>query len=45
VRVIEAAAAPLRGLVLAGAAYRGIGVPDCIATGEAAAKSVLATPE
>lgn len=29
------------GLYLAGNAYQGIGVPDCIATGEAAAKSVI----
>ena len=28
------------GLALAGAAYRGVGVPDCIASGEAAAESV-----
>jgi oxygen-dependent protoporphyrinogen oxidase len=28
------------GLALAGAAYRGVGIPDCIASGEAAAESV-----
>jgi oxygen-dependent protoporphyrinogen oxidase len=28
------------GLVLAGAAYRGVGIPDCIASGEDAARSV-----
>lgn len=28
------------GLAVAGAAYRGVGVPDCIASGEAAAESV-----
>ncbi len=30
------------GLVLAGNAYRGIGVPDCVRSGEAAAQQVLA---
>jgi oxygen-dependent protoporphyrinogen oxidase len=29
------------GLGLAGAAYRGVGIPDCIASGEAAAESVV----
>jgi oxygen-dependent protoporphyrinogen oxidase len=29
------------GLALAGAAYRGVGIPDCIASGEAAAESVV----
>ena len=29
------------GLELAGAAYRGVGIPDCIASGEAAAESVV----
>jgi oxygen-dependent protoporphyrinogen oxidase len=29
------------GLHLAGNAYQGIGVPDCIASGQAAAKSAL----
>jgi oxygen-dependent protoporphyrinogen oxidase len=28
-------------LALAGAAYRGVGIPDCIASGEAAAERVL----
>jgi protoporphyrinogen/coproporphyrinogen III oxidase len=37
---IEAALAALPGLALAGAAYRGVGIPDCIASGEAAAESV-----
>jgi oxygen-dependent protoporphyrinogen oxidase len=31
----------LPGLELAGNAYRGIGVPDCIASGLAAAEAVL----
>lgn len=38
---IDAALAPFPGIFLAGAAYRGTGVPDCIAQGEAAAESVL----
>ena len=29
------------GLALAGAAYRGVGIPDCIASGEAAAELVV----
>jgi oxygen-dependent protoporphyrinogen oxidase len=37
---IEAALAPHPGLAVAGAAYRGVGIPDCIASGEAAAESV-----
>ena len=32
----------LPGLALAGNAYRGIGVPDCVRSGEAAAQQVLA---
>ena len=39
---IEAGIAKLPGLALAGNAYRGIGLPDCIASGEAAAKAVAA---
>ena len=38
---IDAALARHPGLALAGAAYRGVGIPDCIASGEAAAESVL----
>lgn len=41
VAAMEARAAGL-GLVLAGAAYRGIGVPDCVRGGETAADAVLA---
>ena len=39
---IEEALASLPGLELAGAAYRGMGVPACIAQGRAAAQRVLA---
>ena len=38
---IETALAAYPGLALAGAAYRGVGIPDCIASGEAAAESVV----
>jgi oxygen-dependent protoporphyrinogen oxidase len=31
-----------RGLFVAGAAYTGVGIPDCIASGEAAADEALA---
>lgn len=37
---IDAHLAEHPGLALAGAAYRGVGIPDCIASGEAAAESV-----
>ena len=37
---IESALASHPRLALAGAAYRGVGIPDCIASGEAAAESV-----
>jgi oxygen-dependent protoporphyrinogen oxidase len=37
---IDEAVARHPGLALAGAAYRGVGIPDCIASGEAAAESV-----
>jgi oxygen-dependent protoporphyrinogen oxidase len=37
---IDAALADLRGLALAGAAYRGVGIPDCIRSGEEAAHAV-----
>lgn len=39
---IEAAAAKHRGLALAGNAYRGVGVPQCIQSGEQAAERTLA---
>jgi oxygen-dependent protoporphyrinogen oxidase len=38
---IEAAVARLGGLAVAGAAYRGVGIPACIASGRAAALSLL----
>ena len=37
---IDAALAGHPGLAVAGAAYRGVGIPDCIRSGEAAAESV-----
>jgi oxygen-dependent protoporphyrinogen oxidase len=37
---IERALGAYPGLAVAGAAYRGVGIPDCIASGEAAAESV-----
>ena len=40
VRDIESRAAALPGLGLAGAAYRGVGIPDCVRSGEAAADAV-----
>jgi oxygen-dependent protoporphyrinogen oxidase len=39
---MERRAAALGGIVLAGAAYRGVGVPDCVRSGEAAADAALA---
>lgn len=44
VSTIEARAAALPGLALAGAAYRGVGLPDCIRSGETAAELVWAMP-
>jgi oxygen-dependent protoporphyrinogen oxidase len=41
VRVMETRLAALRGLGLAGNAYHGVGIPDCVRTGEAAADAVL----
>jgi oxygen-dependent protoporphyrinogen oxidase len=41
VRVMETRLAALRGLRLAGNAYHGVGIPDCVRTGEAAADAVL----
>jgi oxygen-dependent protoporphyrinogen oxidase len=38
---IEKQMAEYRGLALAGNAFRGIGVPDCVRSGEAAAQTVL----
>ncbi|MFO7173081.1 MAG: protoporphyrinogen oxidase [Bacillota bacterium] len=39
---IEAALAAEPGIILAGAAYRGVGVPDCISQGEQAARQAAA---
>jgi oxygen-dependent protoporphyrinogen oxidase len=41
VREIETRAAQLPGLALAGSAYRGVGIPDCVATGEAGAEQAF----
>ena len=38
---LEERAAALGGLALAGSAYHGVGIPDCIATGEAGAASAF----
>jgi oxygen-dependent protoporphyrinogen oxidase len=40
IAAIEARAAALPGLALAGAAYRGVGIPDCIHSGEVAADAL-----
>lgn len=44
VRRIEELRRGIPGLELAGNAYRGIGVPDCIASGQAAATALLPNP-
>jgi oxygen-dependent protoporphyrinogen oxidase len=41
VKRIEQRLASLPGLVLAGNAFKGIGIPDCIKSGEAAAYKIL----
>jgi len=41
VDAIEARVAALPGLALAGAAYRGVGIPDCIHSGELAADALV----
>jgi oxygen-dependent protoporphyrinogen oxidase len=38
---IDAALTDHPGLAVAGAAYRGVGIPDCIRSGEGAAESVV----
>lgn len=43
VRAMEARLAGLPGLVLAGSAYRGVGLADCVRSGEEGADRVLAT--
>ncbi|MEW6272601.1 MAG: protoporphyrinogen oxidase, partial [Thermodesulfobacteriota bacterium] len=42
VAAIERRAASLRGLALAGNAYHGVGLADCVSSGEAAVDSLLA---
>jgi len=42
---IEAAVANHPGLALAGSAYRGVGIPDCIRSAEAAAHAILGQPQ
>ncbi|MBI2158415.1 MAG: protoporphyrinogen oxidase, partial [Candidatus Rokubacteria bacterium] len=42
VETIERLAAALPGLGLAGGAYRGVGIADCVRSGEAAAEQALA---
>jgi len=42
VAAIETAVAALPGLALAGAAYKGVGIADCVRSGEAAAEQALA---
>jgi oxygen-dependent protoporphyrinogen oxidase len=44
VAAIERMVEPWSGLVLAGAALRGVGIPDCIRSGETAADAVLDAP-
>jgi protoporphyrinogen/coproporphyrinogen III oxidase len=41
VAAIDRRVAALPGLALAGSAYRGVGIPDCVRGGEAAAEAVL----
>ena len=41
---IEAAVARLGGVAVAGSAYRGVGIPACIASGRAAAHAVMLAP-
>ena len=44
IAAIESQVMQLPGLALAGAAYRGVGIPDCVRSGEMAADGVAATP-
>ena len=43
VATIERAVAELGGVAVAGAAYRGVGIPACIASGRNAARAVTTT--
>jgi oxygen-dependent protoporphyrinogen oxidase len=38
---IERAAAEIPRFALAGAAYRGVGIPDCVRSGEEAARAIF----
>ncbi|HLY37404.1 MAG TPA: protoporphyrinogen oxidase, partial [Candidatus Binatia bacterium] len=40
IAAIESRLAQVPGLALAGAAYRGVGIPDCVRSGEVAADAV-----
>jgi protoporphyrinogen/coproporphyrinogen III oxidase len=41
VETIERKLGALPGLALAGSAYRGVGISDCVRSGEAAAETIL----
>jgi oxygen-dependent protoporphyrinogen oxidase len=43
VEEIESRAANIPGLHLAGNAYRGIGIPDCVRSGKSTAQTIAAT--
>jgi oxygen-dependent protoporphyrinogen oxidase len=43
VETLERRALTLPGLYLAGGAYRGVGIADCVRSGEAAAEAALTT--
>jgi oxygen-dependent protoporphyrinogen oxidase len=45
VETLERRALALPGLHLAGGAYRGVGIADCVRSGEAAAEAALAAPD
>jgi protoporphyrinogen/coproporphyrinogen III oxidase len=45
IETIERRVTALRGLALAGAAYRGVGIADCVRSGEAAAATLLDVPD
>ena len=45
ISAIEARIKAIPGLALAGAAYRGVGIPDCVHSGETAAESTLSYVE
>jgi oxygen-dependent protoporphyrinogen oxidase len=41
IKRIEAALEPFPGVALAGSAYHGVGISDCVRTGEEAAEKVI----